>query len=378
MGWLKNFFKPRKQSSYYVAYEASDVTRVFDELEDVAVKKQKIVAYYERLQHKQQEMAQYDQITEEDLQKLTNWTNQYRGIVEQKQLLKGRLIRNNHALRVLSAYEAELPQLIEEVDKTEKQVKANERDLIYLQEEKESIREEREMLLKGYTFLKYFSAVFVGIMSIIVLVGFAMMQFLREAIWVYLSVVSVAFVVMLAGIVFAKDYIEKALRHNEKLQKKVMRYINKTKVRYFHNKRYLLFNFDKLGVDSSAKLQMYYDRYLKNRDNETQYGTLNRTLMQIEGQIVDLFDTYDITFDDMETLEKWLEVANKKQAYLAMQEELEKLMTQLKGFETFEETLWKEVQVLKEEGKQKVLLEQRLEQYQILTKQQLDKVMQTA
>lgn len=372
-GWFKKLFSKKDTSLYHVTYEKSDATRLFDDLEDLAIKKQKLQQYLTRLEKKQDDLSIYEKLDEDETGKLVMWVNQYREIVEQKQLLKGRLIKNNRALAILSQYEEELPELMKEVAETESKVKENERDLIYLEEEKEDILEEREVLLKGYQFLKIFSVIMVFVMSAFVIGGFAMLQLLREGIWVYLSIVSIALVFFLAGILYSKSYLERALRQNELLQKKVVRYINKTKIRYFHNKRYLTFNYEKLGVDSSAKLEMYYNRYMKNRDNEKQYGDLNRRLMHIEAEMIDLFEKYDMVFDEMDALEEWVAAPKKATAMKKVVEEKEKIEMQMKGFEAFEEELWKEVYGLKEEAKYKEVIEKRLQQYLILTKDHLDK-----
>lgn len=371
MNWIKKILKPKKSTQYHVQYEKSDATRLFDELEELAIKKQKLRKYVDQLENKKSQVALYEQLGEEDIKNLALWVGQYKGIMEQKHLLKGRLIKNNRALYHLAQYEEELPELMKEMSLTERFVKENERDMIYLEEEKEDLMEEREVLLQGYRFLKGFIVVFVLVLSTLLLGGFGLLQLLREGIWVYLSVVSIALVLFLAGILYAKEYLERELRKNELLQKKVVKYLNKAKIRYFHHKRYLDFQFEKLGVDSHAKLEMYYNRYIKNKDNEQQYNAFNRQLMTIESRMGELFESYDIMYDEMGAIEEWLQAPKKAQAAQKIVEQGEQLMQQIGGIEALEEELWREVYALKEMPKYTALIEDRIQKYLILTKNEV-------
>lgn len=373
MKWLKSIFRRERTNNYHVNYEKSDAIRVFEDLEETHIKKKRLVHYHDRLNFKQQELASYEMLTEEDLAQLTLLVGQHRGVQDKKQNLKGRLIKTNKSLQRLEAYEEELPDIMQEVAMTERKVKEYERDIFYLEEEKEELEEERDVLLKGYQFLKVFGIVLLGVVTILIFLGLGLLQVLRETVWVYMSVISIALIFFLGGIFYAKDRLEKGLRDNETLQKKAVMYINKSKIRYFHGRRYLDFYFDKLGVDSSAKLEMYYNRYVKNKNNQIEYNKLNRAVMNLEVSIQELFEKRSIVFEDLDNLQEWVLAPQKATALKNLLEEKEKVMQQIKGLEAFEEALWKEVFVLKENPTYTGVIEDKIQEYMILTKQHLDK-----
>ena len=352
MEWFKKLFslKTWKKEPFHVKYEKSGPTSLIEELEQTKSKKKHLESHVKSLSLKEEELKIYEKLGEEERNQLVLYVGQYRSIEEKKQLLKGRLIKNNQSLRRLEAYEDELPQIIQEVNITERKVKENERDIYYLEEEKEELKEEREALLKGYTFLKGASVAFLLIMIALMFAGFAMLQILREKIWIYLASVSTLLVFMLFGILYAKERLERGLKINEKLQHKAVKYLNKAKIRYFNNYSYLQYHFERLGVDSAAKLEMYYNRYLKSKNNETDYKKYNNSLMQIELSIREIFEETGIAYEyDFEHLEEWILAPKKAKAYEQVGEEKKKLLTQIKALETYEAEIWKELFALKED-----------------------------
>lgn len=370
MNWFKKLFIKKTKNHFHVKYEQSDAISLLDELDQTMLKKQRLVNYKENLLVKEEDLKQYELLDENDINQLTLYVGQYRGIEEKKQHLKGRLIKNNRGLLILAQYEADLPHFLQEVMQTERKVKENERDIYYLEEEKEELKEEREVLLKGYKFLKGVSICFVLAMIVFVFMGFAMLQVLRETIWTYLSIVSVVLVFGLAGMLFAKERLEHNLSDNEKLQQKAVKYLNKVKIRYFNNYSYLQFYFDKLGVDSAAKLEMYYNRYIKNKHNEVEYTKYNRSLMQIEISIKEIFENKGLNYDEQfESLEEWILAPKKAIAFKQLEEEKAKVFEQIEALETYEAELWKELFVLKENPTYTKLIEDRIS---ILDKEKLD------
>lgn len=179
--------------------------------------------------------------------------------------LRGRLISNNSALARVGQYEEEIPDLIKEMQIAEKRRRETENHIFYLEEEKEELYEERESLLLGYRFLKGFSGIMIAAIVICLFVSFAVLQTLREQIWVVLTTIGFVVVALFIGVVILKENIDKELSRNVVLQQKAVKYLNKAKIRLFNQVQYLEFQYHKLGVDSVAKLELYYNRYLKTK-----------------------------------------------------------------------------------------------------------------
>ncbi|MGL4735855.1 MAG: hypothetical protein ACRCW2_00235 [Cellulosilyticaceae bacterium] len=346
MKWLKKLFGKNTQNLYHVRYEKSHVTGLFDDLSQCLDKKRRLESYLNELLQKEEILKKYDLLDEEDINRLVLLGGKHKGIEERRDLLRGRLIKNNAALNRLTPFEDTLPEMIKELGEAERKFKESERDLFYLEEEYEALKEDRQTLIKGYRFLKGFSIAVLGILIIVLFVVFALLQTLRESVWIYLSVVGCGLVLFAAGIVFCKEALEKKLRDNEILQKKAVRYSNKTKIRAFHNKNYLDFQFTKLGVDSVAKLEMYYNRYLKSKSDEVSYAQLTRGLIQVEQEIESLFEVKGISFEEFDSVEEWLVAPKRAKALEQTVGERDKIQMQIQALDTYEQELKQEIILL--------------------------------
>ncbi len=375
MGFFKGFFRPfKRERAIQLDKPLRTVEQLFEELSELFVKKQRIQEYIKDLERREQEIKKFDSLKKEDVEKLSLLASRAKDIEEKKQVLKGRLVKNNKALFIISQYEAELPELIREMQYCENKKKESERNMYYLDEEREELLEEREALIKGYGFLKVFSIFFIIIIGVGLLMTFGYMQALREEIWVYLSVFGCALVVFVGGMLYAKERIEKELKKNTLLQQKAVRFMNKTKIRYFHQVRYLEFQYEKLGVDSAAKLEMYYSRYLKNKDNEKKYARFNHTLSDVEEEMLEIIHAKGIEIDYIENLSDWLLTNKKVSSLKTIEEDRYKTMEQLQIMESYEGDLWKEVFALQEEPEARDFINSKLKEYSARTGAPLDKL----
>ena len=377
--WTSLFKKAGKgKKNKHAAFASTGVAELFEELNELFVKKKRLNDYNHDLEKREEEIKKFQALDKEDVEKLNIFANQAKEIAEKKQNLRGRLIKNNKSLFIISQYEEELPELIKEMYESEKKQKQTETHIIYLQEEKEDLLEERDALLKGYHFLKTFSILFVIIIAVAVIITCALMQMLRDEVWIYLGVFGSMMVVFLAGILYAKDRMDRELNVNVILQQKAVRYLNKSKIKYFHQTRYLNFQYEKLGVDSAAKLEMYYSRYIKNKDNEKKFLLLNEKLSEIEEKMMDVLKKKNIHVDYIENLSEWAMAPKKVNAIKALQEEKQKVSDQLQALNSYEESLWKEIFVLKEDEEMKKVIEDKIDEYHAKTKMYLDKIGQDA
>lgn len=347
------------------------VEEVFNELESVVTKKQRVAEYLETLAIKEEETKKFDALDKETINDLNVLANRAKAIEEKKQNLKGRLIHQNAALMRLVPYEDEIPEIIKEMQQAEKRKRETENNMYYLREEREELLEEREALLSGYSFLKGFSIVFIACIGIGILVIFALMQMLREAVWLYLAGATILFILFLAGLLYAKEHIEKALARNTILQQKAARYLNKSKIRYFHQMRYLDFQYHKLGVDSAAKLEMYYTRYIKNKNNEKVYLQMNDALSQIEEKMLVILKEHQINIEYIDNLTEWALNPKKVNALKNVKIEYQKTKEQLEGLNTYEQELWKEIAVMQEDVNLKAVVTEKIKKHQ--ENQMLDK-----
>ena len=370
---LKSIFK-RKEHVQQLGEDS--VEELFDELEELHVKKQRITHYMEELKNREEAHEQYTHLDTEAVNKINSLAQQAKDIEEKKANLRGRLISNNAALNRLAKYEETLPDLIKEMQIAEKRRRETESHMMYLQEEKEELIEERESLLMGYRFLRGVSIVMVILLGVCLLVSFIMLQVLREKIWFILSgmvIVAMAFVI---SVILTKEKMEKAISDNAVLQKKAVRYLNKSKIKFFNQTQYLEFQYHKLGVDSVAKLELHYNRYLKNKNNEKTYLKMNDKLGEIEEEILDVLHSKGIEIEDIGDLTDWILQPKRLNEAKMLEEDHQKTDEQLAALEKYEEELWREIYALAENDELREKVQERLESYN--GENMLDKLLRDA
>lgn len=322
---------------------------LFEELYELQMKMSRTQHYLEELEGKETLASQYEVLDKEDIHKLDILAGRAKTIEEKKMNLRGRLISNNSALARVGQYEEEIPDLIKEMQIAEKRRRETENHIFYLEEEKEELYEERESLLLGYRFLKGFSGIMIAAIVICLFVSFAVLQTLREQIWVVLTTIGFVVVALFIGVVILKENIDKELSRNVVLQQKAVKYLNKAKIRLFNQVQYLEFQYHKLGVDSVAKLELYYNRYLKNKNNERIYLQMNETLNEIEEDMLAILGGKGIKIDYINNLSDWVLTPKKLNEMKQVKEEREKAIEQIHGLRAYEEELWKEIYALGQE-----------------------------
>ncbi len=322
---------------------------LFEELYELQMKMSRTQHYLEELEGKETLASQYEVLDKEDIHKLDILAGRAKTIEEKKMNLRGRLISNNSALARVGQYEEEIPDLIKEMQIVEKRRRETENHIFYLEEEKEELYEERESLLLGYRFLKGFSGIMIAAIVICLFVSFAVLQTLREQIWIVLTTIGFVVVALFIGVVILKENIDKELSRNVVLQQKAVKYLNKAKIRLFNQVQYLEFQYHKLGVDSVAKLELYYNRYLKNKNNERIYLQMNETLNEIEEDMLAILSGKGIKIDYINNLSDWVLTPKKLNEMKQVKEEREKAIEQIHGLRAYEEELWKEIYALGQE-----------------------------
>lgn len=356
--------------------EGSHVEEILSELEEVQSKRRRMVRYIEELNIKEELYKQYEHLDAEAIKKINTLGEKAREIEEKKKNLRSRLISNNAALNRLSNYEEDIPDLIREMKIAEKRRRETESHMLYLQEERAFLEEERESLISGYRFLKGFSLLLVVSIGVSLLVSFIMLQILREKIWFILSALVVLMVFLVIAIVLVKEKLEKEIKDNGILQQKAVQYLNKSKIRFFNQTHYLEFQYRKLGVDSVAKLELYYNRYLKNKNNERIYLQMNDTLTEIEEEILDILHSKNVAVDDLGDLAEWIIEPKRLNEAKQLTKDKEKVEEQLQALQVYQEEMLRELSILSADEQLKTQIDRGLER--LKDENMLDKISASA
>lgn len=353
--------------------EKNHIEEIFSELEDIHIRKRRMNHYAQGLNIKEEACKQYTHLDKETHSKINQLAQQAREIEEKKKNLKARLISNNAALNRLSAYEESLPDLIKEIQIAEKRRRETESHILYLQEERSFLEEERGTLLRGYGFLKALSIFLIIFIGAGLLISFIMLQVLREKVWFVLSGIVLVTAIGMLVIVLTKEKLEKEISSNGILQKKAVKYLNKAKIRFFNQTQYLEFQYQKLGVESAAKLELYYNRYLKNKNNERIYLKMNKAIADIEEEILQILQSNDVRWEGTADVIEWALEPKSANEIEYLEKDKEKTKQEIEALEEYEDELWKELALLSKAEEHKKQIEVCLENY--VGENRLDKIL---
>lgn len=322
--------------------DAERIQEIFEELEDIQHKLKRLENHKTHLENRRQDLEKYESLSEEEHVKIVKLLDQYKSIMEQIKLMEGRLIRNNPSLRIIQTYEKEMPEIIKEMRQTETKQRHAQSDILYLDEEKNHLYTYREELITGYRVLKIGAIILTIILGIVCVVIFTMAQSLEKDIFIPTSIVSIATLFFVFGILAFKRRIEHELEKNEYMQQRAVKLLNKAKIQYFHFTNYLEYEYNKLGVISSEQLQGHYNRYMKNKSNDIHYRGLNNQLIEIEQRVFDILYEKGIQRDIFVNIDEWAEIQKSSVMLKNAESENKNIDRQLEALHTYEQELYQE------------------------------------
>ena len=112
-----------------------------------------------------------------------------------------------------------------------------------------------------------------------------------------------------------------------------------------------------------AKLELYYNRYLKNKNNEKIYLQMNDKLTDIEEEILSILHQKDILLEDIGDLADWILKPKRLNDMKMLEEDRQKTQEQLLALETYEKELWSEIYGVSEDEEMKKHVEEKLADY---------------
>lgn len=342
------------------SYSSNDIMGVFDELESSYVNRRNLEKKSKSIEKQLEVVKNYSQLSKNDLAIVAELVKEYKGTKEVMQSLRGRLVKNNKSLHKIAENEETVPIMIDDLKSIDREVKDIQRDLFYLQDEKETLITKRNKLIIKYGILKYSLVIATSALFGSILISLNSEYFMET----YLGVCVIVYFMMLGIAIRCKTGLDKSISDNEILQHKAARYINKSKIKYFHSMNYLGYSFSKLGVDSVAKIDLYYNRLQKSKDSESAYKELNKKLLEIENSINSLFSKKGIDTVGIENLDELLSVCNKAGSVVELTKELDRLGQQLNSIVEYENTLKIEIEDFKKNNSCVGIIEDKMLDYE--------------
>lgn len=343
-------------------YSINDIEALFDDLELSSIKKNELTEECESLDRQRNMLSRYTKLSSSSVAELEKLVEEYKNIKKTMRSLKGRIVKNNNGYVIDKANEV-TDEEIENLRNLDKEVKELERDIYYLNEEKEALEIQRKRIINAYSFIGVviLAATLLSFMVAFVISSNVYMEL--ESKVNYIIGIITLYCIVLASVIVSKNKLEHKLDTNEKLQHKAVSYSNKSKMKYYHSYRYLNYMLDFYGVDNIASLDIEYAKKVKNRNNEDAYVSLNRKLLDIENDIGKLFHGTDIDVRNIESLEELLQKCQKATHIDDIGDNIKKIKEQITALKKYEEQLIKQIQALKFNSGYSDLVNERLGEY---------------
>lgn len=235
----------------------------------------------------------------------------------------------------LEQYEDNMEKIIEMMEGHEEHQRIVKQDLAYLESEKSELLYQNRRLKKAYTFVKS-AFVVVALLTAIAAFVLSIMYFVNN-----LPILTPAMIAMVAVIgatvwvyVFRR-YLRFELNKNQKLMKRAIELINKTKIKYINNQKVIDYQCGKYKVDSSEMLRLRWENYNNKVLAERQYVNISNSIAAMITDIEDLLHKNGINDNGfvLDYMDYFTSKKGRKILLQRLNEKKEELMITLKRTE---------------------------------------------
>lgn len=253
---------------------------------------------------------------------------------EFKEKIKG---QNQEAQRgaYLEQYEDNMEKIIEMMEGHEENQRMVKQDLAYLESEKSELLYQSRRLKKAFTFVRS-AFIVVAFMTAFAAFILSVMYFVYSiAILMPAMIAMVAVIAATVWVYVFRRYLRHEIGKNQKLMKRAVELINKTKIKYINNQKVIDYQCRKYKVDSSEMLRLRWENYNSKVMAERQYINISNSIAAMITDIEDLLNKNGIK-DDGFVLDYMDYFTSKKGRRILMDrlnDKKEELMRSLKNSE---------------------------------------------
>lgn len=272
------------------------------DLEQVMKSPNRIQLIQEKIQENQMQekgaKAEYDKImdeyicidrisrlekeTKKHLQKLCR---QYSEILVQKDEAERKLSESKMKQEDMGSFVKDIPKAIKILQEHEEHQQKVKRDLSILEGEKTELQYQFKNLQRAIVFLRYFMII-LAIISFLAgsFIAVSMVRYGKDIFTATLIFIIIVFFLFLWIFVFRRYCIHE-LKKNQIMQERVIKLLNKTKIKFVRNQQLLDFEYEKYRVNDSKVLQMRYDNYMEVKAEARNHESIQGTMRSLIGDI---------------------------------------------------------------------------------------------
>lgn len=280
------------------------------------------------------QFKKYDAIDDVDINEIEELMEKYVSLGRERENLRSDLLLNEKKYEDFRKYEDTIEATIKELRDYENDKEKLDNDLKYLKAEQGALKYEEETILSKFkTIDKMFYIVLLSVcLLIIIFAGFYFIW--GETIILPASIVAVAVVFWIMRIFVAEGDLKLELEKNKIKLEKIVKMINKVKIKIVNAEATLLTLYQKFDVNSSIALKNKWDIYKQIKNKRLQYNEVFTDYFDIYEQIEKILNKYHIRFDDEMSVLK--ELTDQKEKQRLKEETEREIIVSKKKIEKYE------------------------------------------
>ncbi|MBN2220603.1 MAG: hypothetical protein JW708_00265 [Vallitaleaceae bacterium] len=227
-------------------------------------------------------ISKFEKDTKKSLQKLFR---KYSEALVQKDEADKKLSETKMKQEEMGTFVKDIPKAIKILQEHEANQQKVKRDLSILEGEKTELHYQFKNLQRALVFLRYFM-IFLAMVAFLVgsIIAIAMVKYRQDIFKATLIFIVVIFFLFLWIFVFRRYCIHE-LKKNQIMQERLVKLLNKTKIKYVRNQQVLDFEYEKYRVNDSMVLQMRYDNYISAKAEIRNHESIQSSLRTLISDI---------------------------------------------------------------------------------------------
>lgn len=259
------------------------------QMEELKVEYQAVTSYLTDIQ-------KIDQIPAEDREQLNDAARKIITFTRERSKYQSSTVRiTDYQFVNIGKYEEIIPSELEKMKEYETYQETVEKDMSYLEREKDALYNKRGDLEDKQHYLKKITTT----ISILVITLFIVLYLLQNAFQADMQIPFILTIVMALGctlyVLYQSSVNKKESKRAERKLNRAIQLLNKVKIKYINNRNALDYNYQKYMVKSYEEFYYLWELYLKTKEEEKRYRQNTELLEQYNRQLTQELKSYELT-----------------------------------------------------------------------------------
>lgn len=274
--------------------------------------KEKMASEYEAIINIYSTIQQIDQLSPEYKEKFEYLAHNYIETINEKEEYKEKIKPKSNELTYLEQYMEDMENIINSIKEIEDKQQLVKNDIHQLEGEKGALTYQKNRLNRATQVVKWVMILLLCLFSFSAIIITILYTFYDKDTFLYAIILSGTTGFFGLWIYIFRRYVHHELKKNAVLQKRAVELLNKIKIKFVNNERFLSYQYRKYKVNNSEMLQYKWDAYQQNIRDKSNYRVVTKHIITIEDEIETLINKTNIEessiiFENIEKLQTQLE-----------------------------------------------------------------------